>query len=267
MLRPVTRAGLTLLTLAAAATAAGGGARAGELACRFEGGVIVVPAEVAGIAGDFILDTGTARTTLHETKAQTEGITDTALTGEVRLAGLRTPPLSIAVADLDARTWNLPTAVVGVIGMDVLKDRVLDVRFRPCRIRLETPADGPRAHGRGVALGWDLGRPTARAEASDDARTVSGPFVVATGAGAPVRLSDDVAGAPGAPRPQELYPDGVWLARLPRVTFAGAVGEDVPAGLMAPEGDVAGVLGGPVLAHFHLRFDFPAGRLTLTPAR
>ena len=60
---------------------------AGEVACRFDGGVIVVPAEVTGIAGDYILDTGSAQTTLHETKAQTEGIEATELAGRVRLAG------------------------------------------------------------------------------------------------------------------------------------------------------------------------------------
>ena len=51
-----------------------------------------------------------------------------------------------------------------------------------------------------------------------------------------------------------------------RLSFAGASGQDVAAGLMPPEGDVVGVLGGPVLAHFRLRFDFPAGRLDLSPA-
>jgi hypothetical protein len=34
---------------------------------------------------------------------------------------------------------------------------------------------------------------------------------------------------------------------------------------MKPEGDVAGVLGGAVLAHFRLRFDFPARRLVAQP--
>ena len=66
-------------------------------------------------------------------------------------------------------------------------------------------------------------------------------------------------------KPQELYPDGVWLARLPQVSFAGARGIDAGAGLMKPEGDAAGVLGADVLAHFRLRFDFPAGKLIAQP--
>jgi hypothetical protein len=35
---------------------------------------------------------------------------------------------------------------------------------------------------------------------------------------------------------------------------------------MKPEGALAGVIGGEVLANFRLRFDFPARRLTVAPA-
>lgn len=242
-----------------------GPAGAVEIACRFEAGVVVVPAQVAGIAGDYILDTGAPQTLLHNTKAQAEGIVGTELIGGVRLAGLSLGERPLRVADLDVRTWNLPSAVVGVIGADALKGHVLDVRFAPCRVRLWAPGAAPAFRGRVLDLGWDLGRPTVAAAVSDDAHEVSGAFVVATGANAPVRLADDLAGIPGAYRPQELYPQGVWLARLPQVRFAGAVGRNVAAGLMPPEGDVVGVLGGPVLAHFRLRFDFPAGRLVVAP--
>jgi hypothetical protein len=51
------------------------------------------------------------------------------------------------------------------------------------------------------------------------------------------------------------------------VTFAGASGRDVAAGLMKPAGEVVGVLGAEVLAHFRLRFDFPSGRLIVQPIR
>ena len=47
-----------------------GPAGAAEVACRFEAGTITLPAVVAGIAGDYILDTGAAQTTLHNTKAE-----------------------------------------------------------------------------------------------------------------------------------------------------------------------------------------------------
>ena len=236
-----------------------------EVACRFQAGVIVVPAVVAGIAGDYILDTGAAQTTLHETTAQAEGIVGTDLVGGVALAGFRLGERALKVADLDIRTWNLPTPAAGVIGADVLGAYVVDVRFAPCRVRLSLPGQAPAFEGRVLPIGWDLGRPTAIASVSDDAHQVTGAFVIATGANVPVRLADDLAQAPGALRPEELYAQGVWLARLPQVTFAGSVGRDVAAGLMAPEGDVVGLLGAQVLAHFQLRFDFPAGRLVVAP--
>lgn len=104
------------------------------------------------------------------------------------------------------------------------------------------------------------------ASVSDDAHQITGAFVIATGANVPIRLADDLAQPmPGAS--PELYPQGIWLARLPQVTFAGRTGRDVAAGLMAPEGDIVGILGGQVLAHFRLRFDFPAGRLIVAPAK
>lgn len=244
-----------------------GPAYAGEAACRFERGVVVVPAVVAGIAGDYILDTGAAGSALHETKAQAEGIADTDLTGDVRVAGTVVKALALKVADLDVRTWNLPTPVAGVIGADALRGFVLDVAYAPCRLRLSAAGRAPRFRGRTLALGWDLGRPTVEASVSDDAHRIAGRFVIATGANAPVRLADDLAQAPGATETKELYPEGVWLARLPEVDFAGATGRDVAAGLMKPEGDVVGVLGGPVLAHFRLRFDFPRNRLVVDPVR
>ncbi len=240
---------------------------AGEAACRFEGGVIVVPAVMAGIAGDYILDTGTAQTTLHETKAQTEGIAADSLTGEVRLAGLTAPDAGLKVADLDLRTWNLPTPVAGVIGADVLKAWVVEVNYAPCRVRVWPAGQAPSFRGRRLHLTWDLGRPVAKAAVSDEDHEISGRFVIATGSNVPVRLADDLAQAPGAARSDELYPNGVWMARLAGVRFAGVEGRDVAAGLMKPEGEVAGVLGGEVLAHFRLRFDFPAGRLTVAPIR
>lgn len=258
---------LSPLSFGVLAALVAGPACAGEAACRFERGVVVVPAVMAGIAGDYIVDTGTAQSALHETKAQAEGIAETELTGDVRVAGMAVKGLALKVVDMDVRTWNLPTPVAGVIGADALKGFVVDVAYAPCRLRLSTAAEAPRFSGRTLALGWDLGRPTVDAAVSDDAHRIAGRFVVATGANVPVRLADDLAQTPGAAETKELYPEGVWLARLPEVDFAGATGRDVAAGLMKPEGDVVGVLGGPVLAHFRLRFDFPGNRLVVEPVR
>jgi hypothetical protein len=249
------------------AVLAAGPAFAGEAACRFERGVVVVPAVMAGIAGDYIVDTGAAQSALHETKAQAEGIAETELAGDVLLAGVVVKALPLKVVDFDVRTWNLPTPVAGVIGADALKGFVLDVAYAPCRLRLSTTAEAPRFRGRTLTLGWDRGRPTVDASVSDDAHQINGRFVVATGANVPVRLADDLARTPDATDTKELYPEGVWLARLPQVDFAGATGRDVAAGLMKPEGDVVGVLGGSVLAHFRLRFDFPGNRLVVEPVR
>lgn len=121
-----------LLALACALPASA--AQAGEAACWFENGVVVVPASVMGVAGDYILDTATPRTQLAETQAQGAGFAETALTGEVRLAGLRLTGRPVAVADLDMRTGALPTPIAGVIGVDLLKAYVLDVSFAPCRV-------------------------------------------------------------------------------------------------------------------------------------
>jgi hypothetical protein len=257
---------LTLLAALLGALAAP--ACAGEVECRFESGTLVVPASVAGIAGDYILDTGTAQSLLHETAAQAAGFAEPTVTGDVVLAGLTAAAAApLKVADLDIRTWNLPTPAAGVIGADVLKAWVVEVSYAPCRVRLWPAGQAPALRGRDLALGWDLGRPTAAAAVSDDAHEVAGRFVIATGMNVPVRLADDLAQAPGAAKPDELYPQGVWLARLPQVTFAGAVGRDLAAGLMKPDGEVVGILGAEVLAHFRLRFDFPAGRLTVVPVR
>ena len=254
-------AGAVLLALAA------GRALAGEVACRFEAGVVVIPASLAGIAGDYILDTGTLRTTLHDTRANAEGLTGSEATGAVRMAGLTLAARPLAIADLDVRTWNLPTPVAGVIGADVLQDLVVDLTFQPCRVRLAQPTQAAAFRGTELPASWTDGRAQVQAVISDGARQLTGPFILATGANAPIRIADDLAAVPGAGRPSELYPQGVWLARLPSLTLAGRTFTDVGSGLLPPEGDTAGVIGGPVLANFRLRFDFPARRLLIAPGR
>ncbi|MBL8773160.1 MAG: hypothetical protein JNK30_17395 [Phenylobacterium sp.] len=255
------------VSLASLALIAAAPASAAEVACRYDAGAITVPAVIAGIAGDYILDTGSAASVLDETQAQAAGFTGSTASGDVKVAGLTLQGRPLRVAPLDVRTWNQPTPASGVIGADVLQGFVVDVSYAPCRVRLSTPGTAPPFQGQTLALGWDAGRPTAEASVSDGARELVGRFVIATGMNAPLRLADDLADAPGASRPDELYPDGVWLARLSVVRFGGSVGRDVAAGLMKPDGEAAGMLGAQVLANFRLRFDFPAGRLVVAPAR
>jgi hypothetical protein len=259
---PVTRAAVALFAfLAFAAT----GASAGEAACWFENGVVVVGAEVMGVPGDYILDTASPHTLLAESQAQAAGFAETALTGEVRLAGVAVPGRAVAVADLDMRTGALPTPIAGVIGADVLRGFVLDVTFAPCRVALRAAGRAPPFEPQAVLpLSWVADRPVVAAAASDGPRTLAGAFAPATGADTAVRLSDAVARVPGAAKPKELYPYGVLRPRLRALSFAGGLTENLPAGLMqAEDPDLDGQIGAPLLSHYRLRFDFPAGKLLL----
>ena len=243
-------------------------ARAAEIGCWFENGVVVVPAQVMGIAGDFILDTATPHTQLAETQAQGAGFEATALSGEIRLAGQRMMARPVAVSRLDLRTGALPTPIAGVIGADVLRGYVLNVAFAPCRVALSAPGRAPRFRARtSLRMAWVADRPVVRATVSDGARVLTGGFTPGIGADRAVRLSDAVASAPGATKLVELYPYGILQPRLARLAFAGDVAENLAAGLMGAEDPaLKGQIGAPFLAHYRLRFDFPAGRLLIRPA-
>ena len=244
-------------------------ARAGEAACWFENGVVVVTAQVMGVTGDFILDTATPHTQLAETQAQAAGFEETALTGDVRLAGLRIANRPVQVADLDLRTGALPTPVAGVIGADVLRPYVLDVSFAPCRVALNPAGRAPWFQARRtLPMAWVAGRPVVRATVSDGARSLTANFTPGIGADRAVRLSDVAADAPGAKKLLEVYPYGVLKPRLASLTLAGEVALDLPSGLMhAEDPKLAGQIGAPFLSRYRLRFDFPAGRVELAPAR
>ncbi|MEO8114481.1 MAG: hypothetical protein ABI655_08875 [Phenylobacterium sp.] len=254
------------LLLAIVCALAAPAARAGEAACWFENGVVVVPASVMGVAGDYILDTGSPHTQLAETQAQGAGFAETALNGDVRLAGVTLKGRPVAVADLDMRTGALPTPIAGVIGVDVLKDYVLDVSFSPCRVVLRRPRGLPAFRpATTLRLTWTASLPVVEAAVSDGPRARRLALTPATGADTAVRLSDALAGAPGAKKPAELYPYGNLHPRLRALSFAGRLFEALPAGLLKPaEGD--GQVGAPVLSRYRLRFDFPAGLLKLAPA-
>lgn len=241
-------------------------AHAGESRCWFEGGVLVVPAEVMGLAGDYVLDTGAPHTLMAQTQAQSAGFDTDRLQGEIRLAGLTLRDRPVQVAVLDARLRALPTPVAGVIGADVLAGHVLDVRFAPCQVGLHAPGQAPPfAHVVTLPLAWREGRPVTAAAVADARRTLSGDFVPATGSDTPVRLRDDLADAPGAAKREALYPYGATRPRLRALSFAEDLFEDPPSGLAAKADlDAAGEIGAPVLAHYRLRFDFVRGELQLS---
>ncbi len=244
---------------------------AGEVACNLDRGVLIAPAEVMGVTGDFVIDTGEPRTLLAETQAQAAGFKDVALKGSVRLAGVTWADRPIAVADLDARTVFLATPVAGVIGVDLLRERIVDVSFAPCRLAIHDPGAAPAFNaGRLLEMGWASDLPVVQAAVADGAHSWPADFTPATGMDLSLRLDDRVASAPAASKPQELYPGGVWRAPLANLIFAGDIYRDVDTGLMKGTANgppPAGLIGGRVLSHYRLRFDFPAGRLYLTPAR
>ncbi len=258
---------LLALAGAAAAGAAGQKAWAGETACWFENGVVVVPAQVLGVAGDYILDTGAARTVLAETQAQAAGYAETALIGEVALAGVRITGRPVVVQDIDVRTGLFPTPIAGVIGADVLHAYVVDLSFAPCRLALHVPDQAPAFRAAtALPLTWVAGVPAVTASVSDGPHAVSGAFALATGSDTALRLSDAVAAAPGAARPREVYPDGVLRPRLRALSLAGQIAEHLPAGLLKAENPaLLGEIGAPLLWAWRVRFDFPAGRLLLAP--
>jgi hypothetical protein len=272
MLEPyltVNRAGLTLsAALLAGVSLTARPALAGAARCWFENNVIVVSAEVMGWPGDYILDTATPHTILADSQAQTAGYVETALTGEVRLAGLTIPNRPVQVLAIDLRTGALPTPIAGVIGADVLRGFVLDVSFKPCRVTLSPKAKARFPAQVTLPMGWVADRPVVRAAVSDGPHAFSGAFAPATGADTFIRLSDGVASSPGAAKPKELYSYGVLRPRLRALSFAGELRENLLSGLIPAEDPaLAGQIGAPLLSHWRLRFDFPAGKLLLAPAR
>lgn len=233
--------------------------RAQSAPCWYEHGVVVVSASVAGIAGDYILDTGAPATLIHETRAQAAGFEGVELRGEVRVAGMRLADRPIRVADLDAPTFAFPTPIAGVIGADVLAGKILDIDFAPCRVAIWRPGAEPR-FGADFTLPLEPERslPTIRAAVADGPHALQGAFVVSTGLDAPVRLAQGYATTrPGLSDPAALLPTGGRRARLRALSLAGELFEDLPAGLMAAETDgPLGAIGPGVLERWRVRIDF-----------
>ena len=250
---------LILFGLAAA------GARAGETACWFDHGAIVVPAAFGDIAGDFLIDPATPRSQLNATNAQMFGIVTPSARSDLRLAGERLRGLEMTATDLGVRERPFAAGLVGVIGADALSGFVTEIQTNPCRVRLS------RYGGRRWPIRLPLkvvgGAFAVPAAVSDGAMSRSGWFAVATGQPG-VTVSD--ARLTRDP-PKDADPD--WPpARLRALSLGGMLFESVPTGLadaLAP--GLYGALGEDIWWTFRMRLDPAHGRLelkslSLTPA-
>jgi len=238
-------------------TASGGPALAGQTACWFENGAVVVPAAIGEVAGDYVLDLSAPHTLLHETAAQRAGFAQTALVLPVVLASQRVAATPVAVRDLDYRGVGFVTPIAGVIGADILDRYVVTLDFAPCRLSLEAPAQGATRPSGALSVTLVGGVPTVLASASDGLTGVSGPFALDTASNGGVRAR----GPADAPRQTSA-------GTLRALSFDGVVRQDLPAVVAGelPDG-VVGAIGVAVLAGYRLRLDSRAGWLRLTPLR
>lgn len=236
-------------------------AQAGETTCWFENGAIVAPAVIADMAGDYVIDLSAPRTLLHETRAQMAGLTEPEFIASVQVAGLKTPDVSVKIADLDARGAGFVTPIAGVIGMDVLAGHSVEIDFARCQLRIDRPWRARRQ----VVFPVEVidGLPTVPAAVSDGPRAFSGAFAIDTASLAMARLSTRDAGATGKLDPNARHKAP---ARLRALSIGGVLAENVPASLAddLPEG-VAGTLGTGLWARHRLRLDAAGRTLAVAP--
>lgn len=240
-----------------------GPASAGEVACWFENGAVVVPAMIGGVAGDWLLDPSAPRTQLHDTRADMEGLAD-GFAAEGRLAGQALPEVPVMVTDLDDRAPGFVTPIAGVIGADILASFVVDLRFAPCRVRLYAGRAPAVRGGRVLRLETVGGVPAVRAAVADDRQARAGLFAVDWSSRAAVR----VARATVSPRAETLDPSRRELApaRLRALSVDGRLYEE-PSATLATDLDpaLAGTLGVDFWSRWTLRLDIAGGTLTLIP--
>ncbi len=243
-------------------------ASAGEAPCWFENGAIVAPAEVAGIAGDYVLDPSTRTTLLHNTRAEAAGYAEARLTVDVRLAGRRLAGLEVEVTDLDERGYGFVTPIAGVIGADALEGQVLWVDFAPCRVRLEGAGWGGAPARDEIVLRLERsgGLPVVQAAASDGRLAFRGLFAIDWGSAGQVRIN--AAHATLVPEREGVDPlrRDQTPARLRAVSLAGRLDEQVPSGLIAGlDKDLLGTLGVDYWSRWTVRLDLAGNRIILSP--
>ncbi|NBB16389.1 hypothetical protein GVN21_13570 [Caulobacter sp. SLTY] len=226
---------------------------------------MVVPAEVAGIAGDYLIDPSAPTTLIHETRAQTEGFAAVDLVAAVRIDGLRIKALPVKVADLDGRAPGFDTPIAGVIGADVLAGQVVDLDFKPCRVSIQ-PRSATRLGGRTLPLVMVGGTPTVRASASDDRRARSGLFAIDWSSAGLVRLNDRIAALKPPRDALDPLARNAAPARLRALSVADALYEEAEAGLIAGlDPALTGSLGADFWSRWRVRLDMRRGVVVLFP--
>jgi hypothetical protein len=253
------------LSLTLALLVSAGAAHAGETRCWLDRGVLVVPAALGDIAGDFILDLSAPKSLLHYDRATADGMEEGDAPGPLRVAG-ETIPASFQVASLDSRSLGLPSTINGLIGADVLAGYVVDIRFSPCRVRLWRGRAPPFHSIATLPLGMSGGVPVVAATISDGRTALAGRFAIDTGTAA-VRLSSRIGRlgrtpANGVDPASRLDPparlDALGLAGDALRRLPAASEDDLPA-------DLAGGIGTAAWSRYDLRVDLRRGRLQLAP--
>lgn len=242
---------------------AGTDAVAGETACWFENGAVVAPAEIGGVAGDWLLDPSAPVTLLHDTRAEMEGLPK-AFRASGHLAGATLAPVAVSVADLDDRAPGFLTPIAGVIGADVLGRYVVDLQFSPCRLRIYAGRAPRFGRARALPLQLVAGTPAIRAAISDDRRARAGLFAIDWSSRAAVRLANAGLSPPAKglePTPRMLAP-----ARLRALSVAGDLYEQPTAAIAEGlDPTLAGTLGVEFWSRWRLRLDIAHGELLLKP--
>ena len=230
--------------------------------CWFENGAVVVPASVAGVAGDYLIDPSAPVTLLHDTRAQGAGFEAASLTARIRLAGWSMDGLAVKVVNLDARSSGFVTPIAGVIGADVLGRYVVDLDYSPCRIRFSLPDKAPRFRAAfTLPLSLTNGALTFPATVTDGAHVRTGRFALDLSAKAALRLS---GAAPARPVKSDLAPRNSARGRLRALSFSDHLFEQ-PSVSLAPDLDptLAGAVGNEVWSRYRLRIDLGRAKLSL----
>jgi hypothetical protein len=242
----------------------GQGAWAGGTRCWIDKGALVAPAAFGDIAGDFLIDLSASRSAVHVSRAQEDGLEGQSATRDLALAGRRLAGVTLAIADLDARTARFDTTVNGIIGADLLRRYIVEIDPQPCRLRLLKRRPAPWPGSTRLAIREVGGRPLAPASVTDGVRARAGLFAIGTADWA-TRI-----GEARLSRPQGS--DGAAPVRLRAVEVAGRLFEQVPAAVRpsadASEGDaaVADAIGMAVWSRWRLRLNVRNGWLELAPA-